>query len=226
MRNPLKSQRSARTADPGPRQEWTTKYQWPVRRTAGAELVFSLRVPPATRVIDVADLGAAAEGAPAEIRTQAENLRKLVHTPGGIICAAACVARANPADLAATLTAALAEGVRGVPDPDKLGASAAGEPLRRDVRRVGEKAVVIDQLSALPAEPGEAPIPMLLMQYLLQTRYGALSLAFNTSDVGIIQDGRQVFFDIASTSWIGETEFPDGLSISSASWSAEERPSP
>jgi hypothetical protein len=88
--------------------------------------------------------------------------------------------------------------------------------MRRDVRRVGDKAVVIDQLSVLPTASGEQPIPMLLMQYLLQTRYGALSLAFNTSDVGIIKDGREVFFDIASTSWIGEAELPDGLAASSA----------
>jgi hypothetical protein len=217
MRNPLKGRREGAVVDLDPRPEWTTKYQWPVRRASGGELVLSLRVPPVTRVVDVADLADRAAGAPAGIRGQAQTLRAMVQAPGGIICAAAFVAREDPADLAATLTASLAEGVTGVPDPAELGASVAGETLRRDVRRIGERAVVVDQLSVLPAEPGETPTPMLLMQYLLETRYGALSLAFNTSDVGMItQNGRTIFLDIAATSWIGETTLPDGLAVSSS----------
>lgn len=186
------------------RQGWGVLCEWPVHRRQGKQLVFSVRVPDGMRIVDIEKLVELAEGAPAWLRERASALQ--VQAPElTAICAGALIADDAPDKVVATMTAALAEAVTGPPDVD-LEVPATGEELRRTVTRESDQLVLIDRLSAERPTPDADPIPVLLYQYLMESRYGALSVAFSTTNTAMMTeaDGRRAFRNIFSTGWIGE----------------------
>lgn len=188
---------------------WGQKFEWPVPRGHGKDLVFSVRVPDGTQLIGVDELAAtaAAAGGPSWLRERTGAIAP--SAPGlTMICSAALIADSEPDNVVLTLTAALAEGLSGLSDGTvaELEGPATGEELRRTVTHESDRAMLISRLSVERPDRGSDPVPMLLYQYLLEGRYGVLSMAFTTTNTGMITEptGRQTFEAIAATSWIGE----------------------
>jgi hypothetical protein len=189
---------------------WGTQCQWRAPRTSGgAPLYFSVRVPNRFRLLDVAELAAqAGDRLPQGARGGAAALDQLVGEPG-TICTSALIDDAYPENVLVVLTAGLAEGLSGRPDPDRLALSTPGEEVQRFVTELSEKAVLLDRVTMLQLKPGEEPVPFMLHQYLFETRYGALSMAFTTTQREMFSErGRQLMAGISQTGWLGETDNP------------------
>jgi hypothetical protein len=187
---------------------WGVKHEWRApRTTGGAPLYFSVRVPNGFRFLDVGELAAqAGERLPSGARAGVAALDQVDGQPG-TICTAALIDDDHPENVLVVLTAGLAEGLSGRPDVDRLGLQTPGEEVQRFVTELSEKAVLLDRVTMLQLEPGAEPAPMMLHQYLMQTRYGALSMAFTSTQREMFSEqGRKLMADISETGWLGETE--------------------
>jgi hypothetical protein len=185
---------------------WGVKSEWRVPRRSGAPLYFSVRLPDGSRFLDVSELTAqAADRLPVSVRPAAEAVAAVEGGPG-IICTSALIADEEPGKVVAVLTAGFAEGVTGLPDVEALGIPSRGEELRRAVIPISDQAVMLDRTSLERLDPADEPVPMLLNQYLMESRYGALSMAFTTTLTGMFsEEGRGLMGSIARTGWLGET---------------------
>jgi hypothetical protein len=186
---------------------WGVKAQWRVPVRAGAPLYFSVRLPDGSSFIDVTELTAqAGDRLPESLGAAASAIEGVDGGPG-VICTSALIADDEPEKVVAVLTAGLAEGVTGLPDVEALGMPSGGEELRRAVIPISDKAVLLDRTSLERLDPAAEPIPMLLNQFLMESRYGALSMAFTTTLTGMFSEqGRGLMASIARTGWLGETE--------------------
>ena len=186
---------------------WSQKHEWRVPRDGAAPLYFSLRIPDQTRLLDVSELAAqVGDRIPQGMRSGVSALDQMEGEPG-TICSGAIVHEDNPEIVMVVLTVGLALGVRGLPDVDELAVSTAGEEVQRFVTPISEKAVLLDRVTMLALKPGEDPSPMMLHQYLMETRYGALSFAFTSTNRAMFsENGRRMMSEISQTGWLGETD--------------------
>jgi hypothetical protein len=188
---------------------WGPQLSFPVSRANGGRLVFQTRIPEAMELIDVPKLAGAARGAPAAVGRAAVALDRARETAGLIVCGALCKANLEPGEqreVFATLTVAFAE-IDGPPRVDDFAVRDGASTVRseREVTKLSDRATEIKRLSLEALTDDDEPVPMLTIQYLLQTRYGAMVIGFSTVHQEMFGDwGRKLFRNIVEMSFLGE----------------------
>jgi hypothetical protein len=188
---------------------WGPQLSFPVERKQGKPLVFQIRIPDSVELIDVPRLAGAARGAPATVGRAAVALERAKDAAGLIVVAALCATKLEPdseREVLATLTVALAD-VTGPPPVEDYAVADSDRTVRsdREVTQISDRVTQVKRLSLEALEPGQEPTPMLTIQYLMQTRYGALIMAFSTTHKEMFGEwGRGMFRKIAEGIFIGE----------------------
>jgi hypothetical protein len=184
---------------------WGPLLTWPIARPEGKPLVFQLRLPTGVELVDVQKLAHDAPGAPEFVSTGAAALKR-AEQPGGVIMTGALcgVKETGERDVMATLTAALSalKGPLGV----KEGIDVDGNTrTHTKVTQVSDKVTQVKRLSAETVPGRSEPIPSMLVEYLIETRYGMLAMAFSTRHQEMLgQWGQSLFFQVTQTGFIGE----------------------
>lgn len=206
--NPLDHLRRRDTEHEFRKNGWGPPRSWPVPRADGAPLVFQIRLPDGIELVDVLSLAKRARGAPAVVAQGAAELEQ-VAGPAGVVVIGALRPAAGPEpdrEILATLTVAFSE-IKGplsaedfrVPDSEQTSRS------HQEVLELSDKATLITRVSKESPGEGIEPVLMLLLQYLLETRYGALVMAFSTANQEMMGPRPRKLYDrIVETMFIGE----------------------
>jgi hypothetical protein len=172
---------------------------WPVPRAGATPLLFALEPPPGIDLVELSALTAAAPAAPAALAGGSRRLRSAADDAGVFLMAAICnrPAPGERREVAATVTIALTAACDGDPMP---GAGSGGEDAQVEV--LSEQATRITRVKPLPqAQSGL----VLLVQYLLRTRYGVLAMTFSTVRADMMGTwGLSLFEAIMRTGFLGE----------------------
>ena len=192
---------------------WGEPQSWPVRRTDGEPLVFQIRLPLEIELVDIATLAGAARGAPDFVAEGAAELEQ-VAGPAGVVLAGAL----RPSDVPeaerpvlATLTVAFSDKVKGPPSAEDfpIANSEHTTKTHQEVVKLSDKATLIVHGSTLQLDGGTEPVVMMVWQYLLETRYGALVMAFSTADEQMMYPRpRKLYTRIVESMFIGEQAPP------------------
>lgn len=207
--NPLDRFRHKKTELPFRASGWGPPRSWPVPRADGEPLVFQISLPDEIELVDVPSLARRASGAPAIVAQGAAELEQ-VAGPAGLVVVGALRPSDVPEaerEILATLTVAFSDGVKGplsaedfqVPDSERTTRS------HQEVLELSDKATLITRVSMESPGEGMDPVLMLLLQYLLQTRFGALVMAFSTAHQEMMAPQPRKLYDrIVETMFIGE----------------------
>jgi hypothetical protein len=189
---------------------WGPQLTFPVVRAGDRPpLVFQLRLPDGVRLIDVRKLAAAARGAPAIVGRAADALDRAGEVAGVIVAAAICPKPKPdmPLEVLATVTVALSD-VEGPPRVEQY-LVPESERVEQEVTKMSDRVTRIRRLSAESIGPGHDPVPMLMIQYLIETQFGALAMAFSTTHVEMFgASARLLYQRIFETGFIGENPRP------------------
>jgi hypothetical protein len=188
---------------------WGPQLTFPVKRAAGKPLVFQCRLPNGLALIEVQKLAAAARGAPTAVGKATTALERAGEAAGVIVVGALCPPRASDAELEvlATMTVALAD-VKGPPNPEDF-MLAETERSTQEVTKISDKATMIRRLSVESLDQAQEPVPMLVVQYLLESQFGALVWAFSTTHHEMFgQWARDMYAKVVETGWIGTKPRP------------------
>ena len=211
--NPLDRFKHHKTELPFRASGWGPPRSWPVPRADGEPLVFMLRLPDEIELVDVPSLAESARGAPPIVAQGAAALERAAG-PAGVVVIGALRPSDVPAaerEILATLTVAFSEKVRGplsaedfrVPDSERTTKS------HEEVVKVSDKATLIIRVSTESLGEGMDPVLMLLWQYLIETSYGALVMAFSTANQQMMGPASRKLYDsIVETGFIGEQPPP------------------
>lgn len=185
---------------------WAPAQTWPVPREGGEPLVFQMRLPLGLELIDIATLAANAPGAPDIVRQGAAAIAQTA-APAGVIVTGALrrPAQDGTAEVIGTVTVAHSD-VAGPPDAAALQPDDADQDVRPpQVEQLSAGAVRVTRLRAVTPQEGSEPAPMLTVQYMLQTRFGALTFVWGTTQPELVfsGEGRELFLKITETGYIG-----------------------
>jgi hypothetical protein len=226
--NPLHRFRHRETKLPFDASEWSPPRSWSVPRAEGEPLVFQLRLPSDVELVDIPSL---AEAGPAVVAVVGTDSPKEGQVPGAT--ALTVVGRAavelgqsagpaglvllgalRPSDvpeaerqILATLTVVLAEQIKGPPSEGNFRVPGSKQAIKSShtALKVSDQAMLIT--GANMESPGEGTDPILMMyeQYLFETRYGALMMAFCTAnEQGMPGQAGRLYMRIAETGFLGE----------------------
>jgi hypothetical protein len=191
---------------------WGPLQTWQVPRLDATPLVFQIRLPVTMELVGLPSLARRARGAPAAVAQDAVELEQ-VTGPAALVVVGALrpttVAEAKR-EVLATMTVAFSELVESL-DAEDFVVRDSERTVKSDVEvsRLSHRALLIRRLSLESPGVGLAPLPMLLMQYLLQTPYGALVMAFSTVNQKMMGPwGRTLYRQIVETMFIGERAPP------------------
>lgn len=175
------------------RAGWGPRLTWPVTGAGEGELLFALRIPLEWKTVDALDRP---PGEPGSLNQVMTALARSVDAAG--VIAAQCIFRmaGEHAPVFATVTAARAD-VAG-PPPE----SVPGAEVERASLPVGG-GVRVKRTREAELVPGRDPMPVLIVQYLLETGHGALALTFTTPQHAIFDEFAELFEKIAQTAWLG-----------------------
>lgn len=190
---------------------WGPPQAWPVPRFQGRPLVFQIRLPVAVELIDIHTLARQAHGAQS-VGQGALELKRAAEM-AGVVAVGALRPTTVPKrerEILATIMVAFSE-IGGPP--------AAEEFLIADSQRAVNSRVAVEKLSDTATRitriglesPGDGlePAPMLVIQYLLHTSYGALVIAFSTTNQEMMgRWGRNLYRKIVEMTFIGERPRP------------------
>jgi hypothetical protein len=184
---------------------WGAPLSFAVKRAGKASLRFQFQLPEGVRLFDVRRLAAAAAGAPSVVARSAKSLDRASAAGGVIVVGAICPPPSpdGPLTVLATVTVALAD----VPGPPLLKDYLPPESARADqaLTRLSERVTRIRRLSVEALSEDQEPVPMLMIQYLVKTRYGAMSMAFSTTHPEMFgPSARTLYHRIFETGFIGE----------------------
>jgi hypothetical protein len=184
---------------------WGAPLRFAVQRAGEAPLRFQFQLPDGVRLVDVRRLAGAARGAPSVVARSAASLDRASAAGGVIVIGAICPPPSSdgPLEVLATVTVALAD----VPGPPMLEDYLLPESERADqeVARLSERVTRIRRLSVEALSPDQEPMPMLMIQYLVETRYGAMSMAFSTTHPEMFgPSARTLCHRIFETGFIGD----------------------
>lgn len=185
---------------------WGRPLTFEVERTLGRPLVLQFRLPVGVALLDLKRLSGTATGAPASVGRASDALARARSSAGVIVLGAMCPAPKpdTELELLATLTVAFSE-VAGPPVIEDQ----VPPGVKQQVERISDKVTRIQRLSAEALEPEQEPVLMLVVQYLLQTQFGALGFNFSTSNPEMFgQWARQMYRELVKTCWIGEPSRP------------------
>jgi len=208
MRNPFKHHYTQEQVDEAAEElGWGTKIQRRVPRSGGEPLHFQIRLPNDARCIEVSDLAAAAQNAPAWLEGRSEALRDVGRQAGAVLVGAVCD-QSDPTDVLLTITVVFSEQVDG--PAMQVSEPAPGEKVIQRVERISDTETRVKRTSAVTLEPGADPIGLLVDEYLIQTGFGGLAIAFSTTHNGMLGGRGQGFFRaILKTLWLGDAEAPN-----------------
>jgi hypothetical protein len=184
---------------------WGAPLTFAVERAGKAPLKFQFQLPDAVRLIDVRRLAAAAPGVPSTVARAAKGLERATAAGGVIVVGAICSPPSpdGPLQVLATVAVALSD----VPGPPLLEDHLLPESERADqeVTRLSERVTRIRRLSVEALSPDQEPVPMLMIQYLVESRYGAMSMVFSTTHHEMFgPSARTLYHRIFETGFIGE----------------------
>jgi hypothetical protein len=186
---------------------WGPLQSWPVVREGKDPLVFQMRLPLTMELIDIGTLAANSPGAPESVQQGALEIAQ-VATVGGLILTGA-LRETKPGtapEILATMTVALSD-IPGPPDVDQhVGPDSADDVRPPEVVALSDRATRITRLQrVLPPDRDELS-PLLTVQYLIQSRYGAVAWVYATTVPGMIfgDGGRDLFAKITEGGYIGE----------------------
>jgi hypothetical protein len=188
---------------------WGPLLTWPVARAEGTPLVFQMRLPTKVYLIDTAELADHAPGAPEFVGQAQQALQRGAEAAGAIVVGALCADQdSGEREVLATVTVALSE-VTGSPDVTEGIETDGDRRTHTEVTKLSDQATEVKQLIA-ETVPGQAePVPILMMQYLIETRYGAVTMAFSTTNTDMFgKFGRSMFLKVAQMGFIGERPQP------------------
>lgn len=193
------------------KQGWGPLRTYPAARADGGPLVFQLRLPRGIELVDLGALVDSAPGAPELARRGAAALQRVREKTPVVLMGALRREQADaPGEVLGTLTVSLPD----LPWPPELEEGDEHDPDGRlvantEVTEMTEKAIRVKRMAAEPQGDGREPLPVLMLQYLIQTRYGPLSLAFSTTHADMFGDwGRWLFQEIMLTAYLGEEPAP------------------
>jgi hypothetical protein len=213
MANPLDQVRRRKTERTYREGGWGPAQTRQLPRSDGKPLVLQIRLPAAMELVDLPSLARQARGAPAVVAQGAAELEQLAGPAGLVVVGALRPSRVREADreILATMTVAFSE----IEEPLEAADFLVPDSERTvkadvDVTRLSDRATLIRRLSLESPGEGLEPVLVLLMQYLLQTRYGALVVAFSTTNQEMMGHwGRTLYRRIVETMFIGEQPVPD-----------------
>jgi hypothetical protein len=187
---------------------WGTHYAFPVTWSGPKPLVFEIRAPDGLEMVDAVALAQNARGAPAWIGDALNGLEQAVQVPG-VVLIAALRGSADPEpqrEVVATLTVTFAE-----PDgPFDIEAympkdSPSTIKSDQDYRQLSDSVWRIHRISGESQGEGNEPLPVLLIEYVWQTKHGLLTLAFATTRIDMMgEKAAELFHQIWGTAYIGE----------------------
>jgi hypothetical protein len=128
---------------------------------------------------------------------------------GAIVVGALCADQdSGEREVLATVTVALSE-VMGPPDVKEGNETDGNRRTHTEVTKLSDKATEVRRLIAETVPGLDEPVPILMVQYLIQTRYGAMTTAFSTTNTDMFgKFGRSMFLKITETGFIGERPQP------------------
>lgn len=187
---------------------WAAHYGFPVPRADGPPLVFEIRTPDGLEMVDAVALVQAARGAPAWVGDGLNGLQHAVDLPGVVVIGA--LRPTSPAEdqrpVVATLTVTFAQ-----PDgpfdievymPKDSPATIKSE---QDYHQLSDTVWRIHRISGESQGEGKEPLPVLLIEYVWQTKHGLVTLAFATTRMDMMGDKpRELFDQIWQSAYIGE----------------------
>jgi hypothetical protein len=187
---------------------WGPRLTWPVPRADGPALVYQMRLPTTVQLVDIATLAARSPGAPEFVAQGADALK----TAGaaGVIVTGALIGEADGGEreVLATLTVAFSE-LSGPPTVSE-GIEVDGDTrTHTEVTKLSDKGTQVRRLisTQVPGQP--EPVPMVVMEYLMESRFGALAVAFSTTHRGMMGEfGSGWFRKIVETGFIGDQPQP------------------
>ncbi len=226
--NPLHRSRHRETNLPFDASEWSPPRSWSVPRADGEPLVFQLRLPSDIELVDIPSLAEAGPAvvavvgrdSPAEgqvagataltvVGRAAAELGPLAGPAGLVLLGALRASNVPEAErqILATLTVVFAEQIKGPPSQKDFRVPGSEQTIKssHQALKVSDQAMLIT--GANMESPGEGTDPVLMMfeQYLLETRYGALMMAFCTAnEQGMPGQAGSLYLHIVETGFLGE----------------------
>jgi hypothetical protein len=189
---------------------WGTHYIFPVPWSGAHPLVFEVRAPDGVEMVDAVALVKNARGAPAWIGDALDGLEQAVQTPG-VVVIAALRGTADPEpqrEVVATLTVTFAE-PEGPFDIETYLPKDSASTIKseQDYHQLSDTAWRIHRISGESQGEGSEPLPVLLIEYVWQTKHGLVTVAFATTRVDMMGDKpRELFDQIWQTAYIGESQ--------------------
>lgn len=187
---------------------WHAHYSFPVDRPNGQPLVFEIRTPDGLEMVDAVALVQAAQGAPAWVGDALNGLEQAVEVPGVVVVGALRGNRDAEAqrEVLATLTVMFRE-LDGPLDIEELMPkdSPATIKSQQDYVRISDHMTRIHRISGESQGEGKEPLPVLLIEYLWETKYGLVTLAFATTRMDMMsEEAREIFDVMRQMAYIGE----------------------
>jgi len=190
---------------------WAPARSWPVARANGEPLVFKIRLPVEIELVDVATLARSADGAPPIVAEGAAELER-VAGPAGLVVVGAlrpCDVPEAQRDVLATLTVAFAEQIKGPPSAADFRVTGPDGESHDHVTKISDKATLITRGRRESLGEGMEPVRISTWEYLLETSFGALVMAFSTTRLDMAYPvPRKLYDSIVETGYIGEEPPP------------------
>ncbi len=190
---------------------WGPLLSFPVVRPDASKLVFQVRMPLGIELVDLAQIAAEAPGAPPAVAQGTRALERV--RSGGHVILIGALRPSQPEDrheVVATMTVAIAAVSRSaLPKASEEHDAEGNLTASTEVVELSDDATLVKRVSRESLGEGTEPVPMLVMQYLVRTRYGVLAMAFSTTHEGMFgEGGRKLFLQITKTGFIGEGPAP------------------
>ncbi|MFZ1994714.1 MAG: hypothetical protein WAU75_11445 [Solirubrobacteraceae bacterium] len=185
---------------------WGPLRSWPVAREGKDPLVFQMRLPLTIELLDIGTLASHSPGAPESVEQGALEIAHVAAVAGLILTGALRQSQPDtPPEILATMTVAFSD-IAGPPGIDAHLAGADDDVRPPKVERLTDRATRISRLQHVLPPGGEEESPLLTIQYLIQSRYGAVAYAYATTRPPVIFGGagRELFRKITETGYIGE----------------------
>lgn len=186
---------------------WGPLQSWPVPREGKEPLVFQTRLPLTMDLVDIGTLAANSPGAPPSVEQGALEIAQVSPAGGIILTGALRETKPDAApEILATMTVAFSD-IPGPPDVTALiGSDTADDVRPPEVKKLSDRATRISRLRRVLPPGAEELCPLLTIQYLIQSRYGAVAYAYATTRPDMIfgEGGRGLFEMITESGYIGE----------------------
>jgi hypothetical protein len=187
---------------------WGTHLTYPVTRREGKPLVFELRLPDGVELVDVVKLAQAAQGAPAFVGHGLTALQTAEEVPGVVVVGALRPDNV-PEDqrpVVATVTVVFTELQGPFNVEDFLPRDGPHTThSKQDYAQMSDRLTRIHRISTESQGDGQEPLPMLLIEYLWQSPYGLVAIAFCTTRMDMMGDvPRDMFDQIRQSMYLGD----------------------